>query len=240
MKYIHCKQGEPDWYAARCGRPTASRFADAISVLTRASGEKRAGDPTAAADKYAAEVAIEMISGQPWGEPISPWVLKRGHELEPRARGAYEARTGVLAQEAGVCLTDDEAFGYSTDGLVNPISDASENGARLLGCEGLIEIKCPVDAAKILTIWRTGDISEYFEQMQGGMWITGANWCDFIMYVPDLKAAGRDLFVRRVHRDDAFIATMEHRLIEFRQRALRIVTELRQAASECDLAHEAA
>jgi hypothetical protein len=54
-----------------------------------------------------------------------------------------------------------------------------------------------------LRIWQTGDITEYWEQMQGGMWITGAKWCDFVMYVPELARAGRDLYIQRVVRNDA-------------------------------------
>lgn len=218
MKYIPCQQGTPEWYAARAGRITASQFAAAISVLSRKSGDKVPGDPTDASDKYAAEVAIECISGQMWGEPIKPWVLERGKRLEPFARQGYELKTGSIAEEAGVCITDDGRFGYSTDGLVNPEVVTVDGAEVLIGVEGLIEIKCPVDGLKVLNIWRTGDIAEYFEQMQGGMWITGARWCDFIMYVPELEASGRHLYVQRVLRDDAFIASMEAKLIDFARR----------------------
>ena len=81
MRYIICDQGTPGWLQARAGVITASRFGDAISVLTRASGDKKAGAPPGAADKYAGDVAIERISGKPYGEPVNAWVLKRGHEL---------------------------------------------------------------------------------------------------------------------------------------------------------------
>lgn len=235
MRYLRCQQGSPDWYAARAGRITASEFATAISVLSRTSGAKKPGDPTDASDKYAAAVAIERISGLPWGEPIKPWVLQRGHELEPHARLAYEARMGNMAEEAGVCLTEDGIFGYSTDGMVNPFM-VSEPGTvdsplpfqSITGCEGLIEIKCPVDALKILSIWRDGDVSEYWEQMQGGMWITGAKWCDFVMYCPDLKPVGRDVYIQRVARDEAFIGSLERKLIEFSQRVAHYASLLGQ------------
>ena len=229
MKYLPCQQGTPEWYAARAGRITASQFATAISVLSRKSGDKGPGDPTDASDKYAAEVAIERISGQMWGEPIKPWVLERGKRLEPHARLAYERKTGNIAQEAGVCITDDGLFGYSTDGMVNPQWSSVEH---LASCEGLIEVKCPVDGLKVLNIWRTGDIAEYFEQMQGGMWITGAQWCDFIMYVPELEASGRDLFVQRVTRDDAFIDAMAKKLVDFARRVDQYAVLLGKPAND--------
>lgn len=219
MKFIECAQGSPEWFAARCGKATASCFADAISTTSRASGKRKAGDPSAAAERYAADIAIERISGKPHGEPPKAWVLERGHEMEALARMHYEARTGAFVTEAGICLTDDELFGYSTDGLV-------EN-------DGLIEIKAPIDSSKILAMWQTGDTSEYDHQMQGGMWITGRAYCDFLMYVPDLTPVGKDLFVKRVLRDDAFIDTMATQLAEFWKMAASYEAILRAEAIKC-------
>lgn len=170
-------------------------------TITRALNGEKTEVPSDTAHRYAADIAIERISQLPYGEPPKTWLLERGHELEDKARIAYEARTGFLVEETGVALTDDRRFGYSTDGM--PEDD------------GLIEIKCPIDSIKIATMWRTGDVSEYMHQMQGGMWITGRKWCDFIMYVPDLASVGKDLFVKRIHRDDAFIDDMVEKLLGF-------------------------
>lgn len=202
MMFIECDQGTPEWHAARAGLCTASCFADAISVTSRASGTRKAGDPTAAAERYAADLAIERITGKPFGVPPKSWILDRGHELERLARMAYEGtRTSlVTVTEAGICI-DGNGFGYSTDGLVDD--------------DGLIEIKCPIASDKILAMWKTGDVSEYIHQMQGGMWITGRRWCDFIMYVPDLACIGKDLFVKRINRDDNFIDAMVPQLARF-------------------------
>lgn len=201
MKFIECPQGTPEWHAARSGKITASCFADAISRCTRKSGARDVGDPTAVAERYAADLAIERISGQPHGEPPKAWVLERGHQMEAAARMHYEARTGSFVTEAGICVTDDGVFGYSSDGLVDD--------------DGLIEIKAPIDSLKIMTIWATGDTTEYEHQMQGGMWITGRKWCDFIMYAPELESVGKALYVKRIFRDDAFIDDMVQRLAEF-------------------------
>lgn len=201
MKFIECEQGSAEWHQARCGVTTASCVADAISLMTRKSGERSVGDPTAAAERYAADLAIEQVSGKPHGEPPKAWVLERGHIMEQSARMMYESRTGAFVTEAGICLTDCGTFGYSTDGLVD--------------ADGLIEIKAPIDSAKILAMIKTGDVSEYMHQMQAGMWITGRKWCDFIMYVPDLANCGKDLYVKRIHRDDKFIDSMVTELVRF-------------------------
>lgn len=239
MIFIEAQQGTPEWHQARTGKITASRFADAVSrvgglderqakyvALMRggaapgqallAAGYKAAptsdtvrralaGEDTSApsdtAKRYAADLAIERISDEPHGEPARAWALDRGHEMETRARMLYEARTGAFITEAGICLTEDRIFGYSTDGLA--------------GDDGLIEIKAPIDSIKIMDMWRTGDTSEYDHQMQGGMWITARKWCDFIMYVPELARAGKDLFVKRIPRNDEFIDAMVRQLAEF-------------------------
>jgi exodeoxyribonuclease (lambda-induced) len=185
-----------------------------VSVLKRASGDKVAGEPTAAADKLAADIAMERISMKPYGEPPKAWVLERGHIMEARARICYESRTGLLAEESGVVKTDDDWFGYSTDGEVD--------------ADGLIEIKCPVDTLKIAAMFATGDISEYEHQIQGGMWITGRKWCDFIMYVPDLESVGNDLYVKRIYRDEAFIETLESGLLKFRSRVMQAESNFRR------------
>lgn len=217
MIFVNCQQGSPEWHQARAGVITASCFADAISRLTRTSGKRKAGDPSGASDKYAADLAIERISGKPYGTPVKTWVLDRGHEMEALARMHYEARTQSMVEEAGLVLTEDRLFGYSTDGFVDD--------------DGLIEIKAPVDSLKICEVM-DGDIAEYMHQMQGGMWITGRKWCDFIMYVPDLANAGKDLYVRRVMRDDDFIDAMVLELAAFARRVQdrEILFKMKEAA----------
>lgn len=241
MKFIECPQGVPEWFAARCGKITASEFVTVCSMIGTLTEQQAeyvacvragmvekdaaaragykalptsdavrralAGECTEAwsdtAKRYGADLAIERISGQPHGEPPKAWVLERGHEMEAHARRYYEARTQSFVTEAGICLTDDDTFGYSSDGLVDD--------------DGLIEIKAPIDSIKIMHILATGDVAEYLHQMQGGMWITGRKWCDFIMYVPDLACIGRDLYIKRVFRDEAFIDAMVEKLCAFDQ-----------------------
>jgi hypothetical protein len=214
---VNCLQGTEEWLKARCAAITASRFADAVSVLTRKSGDKGPGDPTAAADKYAYEIAFERISGVPYGEPVKAWTLDRGHALEAVARLKYEEATGNVVYESGVILTDDRKFGYSTDGSA--------------GEDGLIEIKCPVDTVKIMEMLTTQDISEYEHQIQGGLWLSGRKWCDFIQYVPALENVGKDLFYRRIYRDDVFIEDMVAKLLTFEARVTQYENLLRRKAA---------
>lgn len=216
MKYIICDQGTPEWLQARAGAITASEASTARSVMSKDSPTKdadgnpvrRKGDPTAEAEKYLGSVALERIAGMPIGEPPRAWVLDRGHELEAVARRMYEDRTNQMVIESGIAKSDCDWFGYSSDGLVEE--------------HGLIEIKCPIDPNKIFNILRTGDVSEYIDQMQFGMWITGRQWCDFIMYVPALASVGNDLYVKRIERDNAFISNLESDMVAAKRTVQRL------------------
>lgn len=165
---------------------------------------------------YAYRVAVEQIYGQTTEDTYVTWEMRRGTELEPRARIAYETVTGNLAEESGIVTTDDELFAYSTDGLVDE--------------DGLIEIKSPNSARKIVEMWTIGDLSEYVHQLQGGLWLTGRKWLDFIMYAPQLESVSKDLFIKRIERDEEFIATMEQQLWEFAKRVQSHVAMLKEAA----------
>lgn len=202
---INEPQGSDAWLKSRSGVITASRFAEARMKLTRATKNGKAGDPAGKAIEYAWQVALERIAGEPVSPAFETWQMRRGTELEPEARMTYEAWTGLLASEKGLILTDDRAFGYSSDGQV--------------GDDGLIEIKCPANCQKIGDIWTNPEAAadEYIDQIQGGMWITGRKWCDFIMYCPWLEPVGKELFRKRIERDDDYIAELERDLFAFRR-----------------------
>lgn len=203
MIVLNYPQGSDDWLRARCGVITASRFGDARKKLTRASGEKKAGDPHGDAERYAWTVAVETIARQPLDDTFVNYAMRRGRDLEPIARQQYELRTDSLVEEASLVLTDDSRFGYSTDGLVND--------------DGLVEIKCPLSAEKLGNVWANPGAAhlEYLDQIDGGLWITGRKWCDLVIYCDWLKPVGKDLFVTRIFRNEDRIEALEADLLAF-------------------------
>lgn len=196
MIAIDCDQGTPEWLEARIGAVTASRCKDACDTLKN-------GQLSAKAMGYAAQVAMERVAQVSCDDTFVNFAMRRGTELEPEARKAYEAHSGNLVQPAGIVFTDDRWFGYSTDGFVED--------------DGAIEIKCPLSPLVVVSMWRDKNLAEYMHQMQMGLWITGRKWIDFVMYDPRLAKVGKSLFVQRVHRNEAFIEQMEESLIRFRR-----------------------
>ena len=198
MILISCDQGSEDWHEARAGVITASMFRVARSKLK--SG-KNSGQFTEAAKDYAFRLAIERISGKPLDEGFETWQMKRGHELEPAARMAHEIQTGLSIMRAGFVLTDDRLFGASADGLIDD--------------DGGSEYKCLVSPEKLRDILIDGDFSDYLDQVQGCMYVTDRKYWEFCLYCPALEPIGKELWRRRVERDDNYIEAMEADLVEF-------------------------
>lgn len=199
MKIIQCDQGSADWHGARAGCVTASMFETARGKLK--SGPRK-GQPTEAALNYAFRLAIERISQQPLDEGFETWAMKRGHELEPMARMEHEAQTGLIVEPAGFVTTDDGAFGASADGLI--------------GEDGGAEYKCFVNPEKLRAFHIDNDASGIFDQVQGGMWITGRKWWHIGLYCPALESVGRQLWWREFRRDEAYIEELEQDLWQFK------------------------
>ena len=188
-------QGSEDWLRARAGKVTASMFKDARSKL------KKSGEPTEAALNYAFKVAVEAISGIPMDEGFQTWQMRRGNELEPEARDLYAIRTGNTVDLCSFITTDCESYGASADGLI--------------GEDGGLEIKCLVSPERIRNAILNYDISEWIDQVQGGMWITGRKWWDFVIYCPALSGVGRELTIWHIERDEDYIAQLKSDLGEF-------------------------
>lgn len=194
MQVYLAPQGSDAWLQARAGAITGS-------MVRVAREKKKNGEPTEKALNYAFRLAVERISFEPLDEGYQTWQMKRGQELEPEAREAFERHTGLVVQPAGFITTDDGLFGASADGLIG--EDA--------GCE----FKCLVSPESLREVLLTNDISEYMDQCMTGMWITGRSVWHLGVYCPALALAGRAFTHWRIKRDQAYIDAMEHDLLEF-------------------------
>ena len=208
MKIIDCQQRTAQWFAARLGLPTASRFGDVLARL-------KSGEPAAAARDYALALALERVTQQMQQQFVNA-AMVRGAELEDEARAAYETRTGNLVNQVGFCMHDTVAAGCSPDGLV--------------GAEGILEIKCPENQLKIAALWLTGNASEYLPQIQGQLWITGRQWCDLVVYDPRLRSGQMEVLVLRIKRDEAYIAALAAAVDEFCKTVDQQEADLRASA----------
>lgn len=210
------EQGSPEWKQARAGKVTASRAKDARDRL-------KSGAPSGKQIAYACQVALERVSHQPADATFENWQMREGHIQEPIARAAYERRTGNLVDEVGAFATDDELFLYSPDGVIDD--------------DGLLEVKTLFSPERIMTIVGNGDVSDFIDQCMFGLWLTGRQWIDLVIWVPSLE----HLSIRRIERDDDYIEAMETDLLAFAELVRKYEAKLRAAlAANAPNAREAA
>lgn len=185
-------QGSDAWLEARVGSLGASRIAEAVARTKAGWGASRAN--------LMAEMVAERLTGAP-ADRFTSAAMQWGTEKEPEARAAYEFLTDVDVALVGIVRHPSiEGTHASPDGLV--------------GEDGLVEIKAPNTATHIETLLGQKVPEKYVTQMQWQMACTGRRWCDFASYDPRLPEAMR-LFVKRVERDDALIATLEKDIAAF-------------------------
>lgn len=185
-------QGSAEWIAARLGKLTASRMADAIAKTRSGWGASR--------DNLKATLIAERLTGIPQ-DTYTNAAMQHGIDTEPEARLIYELSLDVTVQQIGFVAHPEIAWcGASPDGLV--------------GEAGLIEIKCPNTATHIDTLLYGVIPDKYIIQMQFQMACTERAWCDFVSFDPRLNERLR-LWVKRITRDDKRIAELERQAVEF-------------------------
>jgi putative phage-type endonuclease len=186
------EQGSAEWFASRLGKVTASRISDVVAKTKTGYSTSRAN--------YMAQLVVERMTNQV-AESYSNAAMEWGVEHEPIARAAYEAKMGVLVDQTG-----------SVDHPTIAMSSASPDG--LVGEDGCLEIKCPITATHINTLLGEEINKKYYDQMQWQMACTGRKWCDFVSFDPRMPE-GLQLFVKRIPRDDKYLAELEAEVIKF-------------------------
>jgi putative phage-type endonuclease len=184
-------QGSPEWLASRSGVASASRFAAIMATIKSGEAAERRN--------YRSDLLVERLTGKPL-ETFTTAAMKQGIEREPFARLAYESRTGNLVEEVGFCRHDVLLAGASPDGLID--------------ADGGLEIKCPERTAHLRYLQQDMEPPEYTWQIQGGMWITGREWWDFVSWNPDFPEH-LQLIVRRIKRNDEAIAKLSAEVKRF-------------------------
>jgi len=185
-------QGSEEWLKIRLGKVTASGVADVLA--------KTKTGVSASRGNYLIKLAIQRVTGVV-EESFTNDAMQWGKDNEAQARVAYEVASGNFVDQ--IAFVDHPAiqwFGASPDGLVNN--------------DGLVEIKCPNSATHWSYIKDDGPPTKYYIQMQAQMACTGRSWCDFVSYDPRMPERSQ-LFIKRVMREDAYIAEMESEVKKF-------------------------
>lgn len=189
MEILQCEQGSSEWHAARLGIVTMSEV-KTLLVNGRGPGGFGSGAIT-----YMHQLIGERLTGERAESFQGNGHTQRGHVLEPVARELYGIATGEgPLQQIGMIRK--HGAGYSPDALV--------------GQSGLLEIKTKLPKHQI-EVLLSGDVpEEHVAQCQGGLWLSGRAWIDFVSYWP-----GMPLFVKRLYRDEPLIERIGQRVSLF-------------------------
>lgn len=204
------KQGSPEWYAARIGKITGSRFKDVLSTR----GATRAN--------YMRELLLERKTGRA-AAGFSNAEMEWGIQTEPQARAYYE---GIY--EKVNCFIKVETVGFIDHRLEQYRGYVGVSPDGLIGRDGCLEIKCPNTDTHREYIAKNALPSKYIPQVQGVLWVTGREWCDFISFDP--REPKSPLFTKRVQRDQPYINKLAAAVDEFIQE----MVEMKQKQVEVD------
>jgi putative phage-type endonuclease len=186
------EQGSPEWFAQRCGKATASRISDIVAKTKTGYSTSRAN--------YMAQLVVERMTNQV-AESYSNAAMEHGITFEPFARAAYELKTGNMVDQVG-----------AIDHPRIAMSAASPDG--LVGDDGCLEIKCPNTATHIDTLLGDEPAKKYYDQMQWQMVCANRSYCEFVSFDPRMPSH-LQLFVKRIERNDLYIAELENEVIRF-------------------------
>lgn len=209
------------WFAERAGKITASRMHDVMLPRDREpfkSGPRKgqAKPPPKALTDYAYQLAAERLTGRP-RKQVKAAALQWGQDVEPAAVASYQAETGEIVTMCGFITHPAHDFiGASPDFLV--------------GDDGGGEIKSPESSEVHLETLLVGLPPEHIEQIQGGLWVTGRQWWDFVSYHPDFPGDLRT-YIERVPRDDRYIEQLEAACLQMEADVQEILSQLQQKAA---------
>ncbi len=193
IEIIECEQYDEAWWAARNGIPSTSRFKD---ILAKGRGISRT--------KYLRQLAGERITGKA-AEQYSNAHMERGLAMESEALAMYEFMNN----------TETQAVGFVRNGTAGSSPD------RLVGPDGILEIKTAFPHILIEAIERDVFPPEHLAQCQGQLWVCHRQWLDLAIYWP-----GMPLYIRRIGRDSTYIAELKDQVLAFNSDIGRLVERI--------------
>lgn len=195
---IDCVQGEPEWFKARMGMPTSSKFATVMAVAQEGKERKTR-------NKYMRQLAGELITGEPM-ETFQNQHMERGKVMEDEARDFYAFTTDEPIQRIGFIRNGDR--GCSPDSFV--------------GLSGMLEIKTALPDILIEKILADDFPPEHKAQCQGNLMVAEREWIDLSIYWPKMP-----MFTKRAFRDELYIRKMSEEIDQFNNELSELVEKIR-------------
>lgn len=205
---IDAEQRSAEWFAARLGRLTGSNASDMLAATQK-------GTEAAARRDLRMRLVLERLTGQTQDDNgYVNGVMQWGIDHEADAFAAYEIAGGEPVQRTGFLSHDTHMVGCSVDGDVDDFT-------------GIVEVKCPKTATHYGYLKAGAVPSNHLPQIQHNLWVSGAQWCDFVSYDPRMPE-GLRLFIKRVPRVEVDILAYSKVALKFLD---EVAAEVEQARS---------
>lgn len=191
---VNAEQRSKEWHDARLGRLTGSRAGDMLATI-------KSGAWGASRRNLLMQLMLERVTCRTQERTLMTQAMQDGVDREPAALKCYEQLTGNSLRHTGFLRHDELLAGCSLDGHVGDF-------------EGVVEVKCPQPP----THWdyvRSGAMPESYRwQCVHALWMTGAQWCDWLSFNPEFPGK---LCVKlvRIERDEKAIADYDKKLRAF-------------------------
>jgi len=194
------EQRSEAWHNIRLTRITGTGFKDLMASKT-----------TAAYQNLIANIVAQIITGKSNEAGYINEAMQNGIDTEPIAANYYEELFDCKLEEVGF-VTPDESNKYHEWVGVSP--------DRLTEDGGIVEIKCPFASTHLYYLMNPGKLpSTYKWQVYGQLFVTGAKYCDFFSFVPDMKP-----FILRVYPDESIFNEIEKELDIFIPKVNELLT----------------
>lgn len=203
IEIFDCEQGTEAWHAVRAGIPTASKFHTVM-----ASG--RGGGDSLTRAKYMRELVAERITGITT-DGFNNAHMERGKAQEAEARDLYAFLHDEPLTQVGFIRNGDK--GCSPDSLA--------------GKSGMVEVKTELPELMVGTLLADKTPTKHIAQCQGNLWVAEREWIDLIIYSPKLP-----LFVKRIYRDEVYIATMAKAIAAFNSELADMEAAIRRMSGD--------
>jgi hypothetical protein len=154
--------------------------------------------------KYMMTLIGEILTGEVT-DSYSNAHMERGKAMEAEARDLYSFHTDLEPVRVGFIRNGDK--GCSPDSLID--------------ANGMTEIKTKLPHLQLEVILGDRLPPEHVAQCQGALWVAEREWIDFVSYWPKLP-----IFVKRIHRDEAYIAKLAAEVAAFNDEMLALIERI--------------
>ncbi len=206
--YHRIEQRSSVWFYRRAGLPTASEF---HRIITPKGKLSEARVPGGGPEGYMHELLAELMLGRPLDLDVENYqssYMQRGIENEDAAIDSFEFQRGVETSPGGFVTNDVRTYGCSPD--------------RLIGTDGGLELKIPGAKGHMrYLIAPECLVQEYKVQVQGSLLVTGRDYWEQMSWHPELPPV-----IRRVPRDEEFIALLKAALYSFAETLVSVRCKL--------------